>query len=238
MGEEAHGRRVGDLEQRHRAEAGRLAEGEDAVAQRAAGLGEDERPAAQAGDVAGELLPRRGDRPERLLAQRRGHDAVGRRAVAAGHADVGRAARHQRADLRRRRLAERDLQAGMRAVERRERREQARRLGRRRDRADAPARDARVAVEVGPRAGELREHRLGARQQLLAGGRQLGAARRPPQQLDAELGLEPPDLLRQRRLGDPELLRRAREAAVARDRGEVLQPPQLHALSAPSSRRP
>ena len=103
--------------------------------------------------------------------------------------------------------------------------------------ADPHAGDARVTVQVRPRALELGEHRLRARQQLLAGGRQLGAARGPPQQLDAELGLEPPHLLGQGGLGDPQLLRRAREAAVARDRGEVLQPPQLHALSAPSSRR-
>ena len=62
-----------------------------------------------------------------------------------------------------------------------------------------------------------------------AGG-QLDALRRAPQQRQPELGLEPADLLRERRLGDVERLGRAREVLVARDRGEVLELPQLQGV--------
>jgi hypothetical protein len=91
-----------------------------------------------------------------------------------------------------------------------------------------PRRTPRVAVEVRPGAVDLGEDGLGPRQQILAGRGELRAARRAPQQRPAELGFQPPHLLGERGLGDPQLLGGAREAPVPGDRGEVLQPPQLH----------
>ena len=91
----------------------------------------------------------------------------------------------------------------MLAVERGERGRQPRRVHRRRRDPHAAARRARVALEDRPRPRLLGEHRLGARQQRLARGRQLGAARRAPQQLDAQLGLQPPHLLGERGLREP-----------------------------------
>jgi hypothetical protein len=127
------------------------------------------------------------------------------------------------------------------AVERGQRRGQARRVHGGGGHPHAPAGDAGVPVKVGPGARDLREDRLRARQELLARRRELRPARRAPQQRDPELRLEPPDLLGERGLRDPQLLGRARELPVARDGDEVLEPPQLHqraTLSARSSRRP
>jgi hypothetical protein len=67
--------------------------------------------------------------------------------------------------------------------------------------------------------------------ELEAGGRQLHAFGAAHQQCQPQLVLEPADLLRQRRLGDVDVLRRAPEMAVADDRGEVLELAQLHALA-------
>ena len=69
---------------------------------------------------------------------------------------------------------------------------------------------AGVPVHLGPRARHLGQDRLGAREQLLAGRRELDAARRALQQRDAELGLQPAHLLRQRGLRDPQRVGRAR----------------------------
>jgi hypothetical protein len=148
--------------------------------------------------------------------------------VRRGDADVGRPGRHERRDLPGGRVAQRDLEPGMLAVERRQRGREPRRVHRRGRHAHAPARDARVPVQVGARERDLGEDGLRARQQLLPRGGQLGAARRAPQQRDAQLGLEPPHLLGEGRLREPQLLGRAGEAPVPRDRGEVLQAPQLH----------
>ena len=66
--------------------------------------------------------------------------------------------------------------------------------------AHGAAHDAGVLVHRPARLGRLGEDRLGAGEQVLAGRRELHAAARAPQQRDPELGLEPPDLLRQRGL--------------------------------------
>jgi hypothetical protein len=55
------------------------------------------------------------------------------------------------------------------------------------------------------------------------------------EQLDAELGLQAPDLRRQTRLGDPEPLGSAREAALLGDRDEVAQMAELHGDQAASA---
>ena len=85
-----------------------------------------------------------------------------------------------------------------------------------------------MAVHLRPRRRDLGQHRLGVHEQVGAGRGQLDAARGPPKQRQPELRLQPPDLLRERRLGDVERLGRAREVPVARDRREVLELPQLH----------
>ena len=92
-----------------------------------------------------------------------------------------------------------------------------------------PRRDAGVARHVRPRA---RRPRPAPSRRGPAGPRPPAVSstplRRAPQQRQPELGLEPADLLRERRLGDVERLGRAREVLVARDRREVLELPQLH----------
>ncbi len=65
-------------------------------------------------------------------------------------------------------------------------------------------------------------------EQVGAGGRQLDAAARAPQQRHPELGLEPPHLLRERGLGDVRGLGRAAEVTVPRHGDEVLELPELH----------
>ena len=72
-----------------------------------------------------------------------------------------------------------------------------------------------------------------ALEQHLAGGRELDAARRPVEQRLAELGLEAPDLLRQRRLGDVQPLGGAAEVPLLGHGDEVAQVPELHG-SAPA----
>jgi hypothetical protein len=94
--------------------------------------------------------------------------------------------------------------------------------------ADRAADDACVLVHGRAGARRLGEDRLRARKQVGAGGRELDTATRPPQQRQAELGLQPPHLLRQRGLADVHGLRRAAEVAVPGDGGEVLELPELH----------
>lgn len=62
-----------------------------------------------------------------------------------------------------------------------------------------------------------------SRSRLGQGDGSSGAA----EELDAEFGLESPDCARQSGRGDPQLLRRAREAPVVGDRGEVAQRSRL-----------
>ena len=117
--EEADGRRVGDLEQRHGAEAlawqAAMTVSRSAVPASARMNGRPRR-SASASRLARRLAGRE-QREQRLLGQRHDLDARRRRAVQRGDADVGAPARHQRRDLRRRRVAQRDLQPGVLAVE-------------------------------------------------------------------------------------------------------------------------
>ena len=112
----------------------------------------DRRPRRRSGSSASGVDRRR---PRRLAVQRE-------------HGDVDRPALHQRDDLRRRALAQRDLDARVVAVEVRQRLGQPRRVGRRRRDPHDAARDAGVAVHVRPRPRDLGEHRLGVDEQVRA----------------------------------------------------------------------
>ena len=78
-------------------------------------------------------------------------------------------------------------------------------------------------VDLLPRALHLREHtpRPGGHGLTGLGGNDRPA--RPGEELGAQLGLEPPDLVRQGRLRDAQLVGGAREMAVPRDRLEVAE---------------
>jgi hypothetical protein len=97
---------------------------------------------------------------------------------------------------------------------------------RRRHRHAAGAQAAQRIQLVG-HARRLGEHAASTGQQDLAGMGQRYPAARAPQQIDAELDLEPAHLLGDRRLGDHQLLARAREAPVP---GYRLERPQLALL--------
>ena len=94
---------------------------------------------------------------------------------------------------------------------------------------DAPAQDAAELVDLRACAVHLGEDTAGARGDRLARLGRGDAAARALEQRGAELLLEPPDLVRQRRLGEVELLRGAREVAVPRHRLHASQLPELHA---------
>jgi hypothetical protein len=225
--------RVADLEQRHGAETRRLAGGHHELSQRGAGFGQDERAPAQVleRDRVAERVVLGGDRAKRLLGEQPGLDAGDLGVAQRGDGEVHRARADQLDGLGRRALPERQPDARMLAVERGQRVGQPRSVGRADRHPHDAARDAGVAVHVGPRALDLGDDRVRAGEQVRAGGRGLDALRAAAQQLHAELGLEPAHLLRQRRLGDVELGGRAAEVAVARDGREVLELAQLHRLS-------
>ena len=73
--EEAHGRRIADLEQRQRAEPGRLSGGDDGGAERRSRLGEDERAAARRRARSPCRRVRRRPAPRRAAARRRFPDS-------------------------------------------------------------------------------------------------------------------------------------------------------------------
>ena len=93
---------------------------------------------------------------------------------------------------------------------------------------DPAADEAAKLVDLAAGALDLGEDAAGASREQLAGGGRHDASRRALEQLGAELGLEPPDLVRERRLGDVQLLGRAREVAVAGDRLGVAELAHLH----------
>jgi hypothetical protein len=64
---------------------------------------------------------------------------------------------------------------------------------------------------------DLAQHALRVAEDHPALGGQLHAAARAPEHLDPELALEPADLLRDRRLGEVELLTRLRQRVVLGD---------------------
>lgn len=84
--------------------------------------------------------------------------------------------------------------------------------------------------QVGARPVELAEHDADPGQEQLPGVGERDAAGSALEQRGPELGLQPPDLRRNRGLRDAQLLGRAAEAAVAHDRLEVGELPQLHQL--------
>jgi hypothetical protein len=158
----------------------------------------------------------------RLAAQ---HDpAVG----AADDADVERPVRDARDDLRRRKHAGRDAQAG----------ESLRELGEQPGRGlvggARPVRELdrallarREAPDVAPELVGGRQERGSTVEQERARLGELDVVRGALEQLDAQLGLQLPDLPAQRGLGDVQPLCGAREVAVLRDRDEVAETPQV-----------
>ena len=100
------------------------------------------------------------------------------------------------------------------------------RVERRRAR-EADAKSPEIAVtdparrEAGPI--DFPEGRFSVRQEGFACRGERHAARRPREQRRADFGFQLPDLLTQRRLGDAELLRRAREMALGDDGHEIPQ---------------
>ena len=238
VGEEAHRRRVGDLEQRDGAEAGRLAGGitvsrsavpgsarmngrprrsstVDAAARRRRRPGAQQRDAAARSASATAVTPARrrpGQRSRRRRPRRRRPRARRSRRPAPGAARSG--GPDARGGRRRAPPAARRVE---RSSPRRARARASRPRGGRGPRAPAPPRrgSPRRAASSSSPAGVSSAPR-GVRRSSV----------------DAELGLQPAHLLRERRLREPELLGGAREVAVARDGDEVLEPPELHAQRA------
>ena len=83
-------------------------------------------------------------------------------------------------------------------------------------------------------AVDLREHALRVAEDDAALGGELDLAARAAEDLDAELGLEAPDLLRDRRLREVQLLGGLRERAVAGDGDDGAQVTELHASMVPA----
>ena len=87
------------------------------------------------------------------------------------------------------------------------------------------------ACQLGLRGLELHQDPPRPRHEQLARVGQRHAPRRPLDQREADLVLQPPDLLRERRLGDVLARRRAREVALLRERDEIAQLAQFHSYS-------
>ena len=98
---------------------------------------------------------------------------------------------------------------------------------------DASAQDAAKLVDLRARGVDLGEDPAGASGDRHAGFGRGDAPARALEQRGAQLALEPADLVRQRRLGEVELLGGAREVAVPRHRLHASQLPELH----PNDRR-
>ena len=178
--------------------------------------------------------------PWRAVGRERAHDLVVAQAldreligcVAGEQAEgsvelVGREeAEHVRGDA----LAEPDLDAGMGPAESSE---QSRHVqvagGQERSDPDTPAQNAAELVDLLSCGVHLREHPTRSVGQRLSGLGRRDSPARALEQRRAELLFEPPNLVRQRRLGDVELLRSAREVAVPRHRFHAPELPELHA---------
>jgi hypothetical protein len=114
------------------------------------------------------------------------------------------------------------LDAGITAAEAGQRvGEQAREQGRRRAQAYAAAAQAGEVLHLAPGRLHVGEDAPREREQRLTGGRQRDVAAGTAEQRRAELGLQRPDLLGQRRLRHPERLSRTCEVPHLRDRDEV-----------------
>ncbi len=125
--------------------------------------------------------------------------------------------------------AERHRDSGIAAAELRERPGQVQR-SQYQGRADADVTAPYLGQlgQVGARLVELAEHGADPGQEQLPGVGERDAAGGALEQRGSELGLQPPDLRRDRGLRDAQLLGRAAEAAAGRDRLEVGELPQLH----------
>jgi hypothetical protein len=86
-------------------------------------------------------------------------------------------------------------------------------------------------------AVDLGEHALRVAEDHAPLGGELDASARAPEHLDAELLLEPPDLLRDRRLRQVELLTRLGQRAMLGDGDDRAQMTELHAPIVPAERR-
>ena len=93
---------------------------------------------------------------------------------------------------------------------------------------DVAAQEPSQLVDLAAQRRHLREHRTSARDHELAGFGELDRPGGALEQLDAELALKPADLVRQSRLGDVELVGRAGEVPVPRDRLEVAELTDVH----------
>ena len=98
--------------------------------------------------------------------------------------------------------------------------------GQRRQRDDQPARRGDGAGDIGAGGREPHEDQRGMPAQPLA---RRGERHRPPgEQRDTEVGLQRRDVLRHRRLGEAQPLRRAAERAGVGDREEGAQQMGIH----------
>ena len=95
------------------------------------------------------------------------------------------------------------------------------------------AQQAGELLELGVQAVDLGEHALRVAEDDAPLGGELHLPARAPEDLDAELGLEPPDLLRDRRLGEVQLLGGLRERPVAGDGGDGAKVTELHDAMVP-----
>ena len=111
-------------------------------------------------------------------------------------------------------------------------------LDRRRQQADREREDGRD-LDLGELEGECRSPRAvrplrrqqraaRLRQEGPAGGREPCPARQALEQRAPHLELEQPDLLRDRRRGDVQVVRRGTERAALGDRDQVLELPEIH----------
>ena len=94
---------------------------------------------------------------------------------------------------------------------------------------DTSAQDTAKLVDLLARGVHFREHAAGSRGDCLSRLSQAHAAAGALEQRGAELLFEPTDLVRERRLGEVELLGGAREVSVARHRFHAPELPELHA---------
>ena len=121
-------------------------------------------------------------------------------------------------------LAHDELDPGMARVERGEQRGEVERPGRaHRADDDAAGPHAGELGQLGRRRVDLGERAAGARDEQLAGRGERDVPRRAVDERDADLVLEPLDLLRERGLSDAQPRRRAREVALVGERHEVAQ---------------
>jgi hypothetical protein len=180
---------------------------------------DDQRLARQVGGAhlpaGGERVVARDDQHELLLEEH--HAADIRRAALRVHEaerEVELVGAQEREHLVGGLLAQEQVDAGMRGVEGREQRRRVERADRRQG-ADRqpPVHEPVELLQLGDGAVKLGERALRAHGQDLAGLGEPHAPAGAPQQVDAELGLEPADLLGERGLGDVQLAARAGEVA-------------------------